>query len=157
MVGVGLAPFSFAGHWLKFETDQKVPPLCAVLSEQSMQLVCFPFADDWGDHAIDCLVLPPIPLFLKVNVADSTNVEFVAVNRYLLALILLWTKQNAFFRYLNIATFLVPVDQFFNFLELWNLQRLGMRVCGFHSPCSFYSFLQVEVSQTLQRNIATMK
>ena len=78
-----------------------------------MQLVCFPFADDWGDHAIDCLVLPPIPLFLKVNVADSTTVEFVAVNRYLLALILLWTKQNAFFRYLNIATFLVPVDQFF--------------------------------------------
>ena len=64
-----------------------------------MQLVCFPFADEWGNHAIDCLVLPPIPLFLKVNVTDSTNVEFVAVNRYLLALILLWTKQNAHMYY----------------------------------------------------------
>ena len=61
-----------------------------------MQLVCF---DECGNHAIDCLVLPPIPLFLKVNVTDSTNVEFVAVNRYLLALILLWTKQNTHMYY----------------------------------------------------------
>ena len=87
------------GYYIKFETDQNVPPLCAVLSEQSIQLVCFPFADEDGYHAIDCLVLPPIPLFLKVNVIDNTSVEFFAVNRYLLALILLWTKQNAHMYY----------------------------------------------------------
>ena len=82
------------GYYVKFETECFNPPLCVVLSEHSARLLCFPFADQSGNDAIDCLVLPPIPLFLKVDVTDTPELTSYVVNRYLLALLLLWTKPN---------------------------------------------------------------
>ena len=66
-----------------------------------MQLVCFPFDFDAkeNDPAIDCIVLPPIDLFLNLMTKEEKETkdedykqEFSVVNWYLLALILLWTK-----------------------------------------------------------------
>ena len=64
-----------------------------------MQLVCFPFDFDAKekDPAIDCIVLPPIDLFLNFITKEDKKdkdykQEFSIVNWYLLALILLWTK-----------------------------------------------------------------
>ena len=89
---LSLSHLQVIGYYVKFETEDAVPPLCFVLSENSAQLVCFPFTDDNRCDAIDCLVLPPISLFLKMQMTDKTNLTFYTVNRYLLALILLWTK-----------------------------------------------------------------
>ena len=45
---------------------------------------------------VDCLVLPELPLFLKMNVdGNIPPLSTVMINRYLLVLILLWTKQDA--------------------------------------------------------------
>ena len=95
---VALAPFSFSllqviGYHLKFATESCNPPLCFVLSELSAQLVCFPFVDKSNKEAVDCLVLPPLPLFLRVQV-DGTRVTSYFINKYLLALLLLWTRPN---------------------------------------------------------------
>ena len=93
---LSLSHLQVIGYYVKFETENAVPPLCFVLSEDSAQLVCFPFTTkDHDKHdAINCLVLPPIPLFLKVNTEETTKLTFYTVNRYLLALILLWTKPD---------------------------------------------------------------
>ena len=98
LVWVALAPFSFSllqviGYHLKFATESCNPPLCFVLSELSAQLVCFPFVDKSNKEAVDCLVLPPLPLFLRVQV-DGTRVTSYVINKYLLALLLLWTRPN---------------------------------------------------------------
>ena len=79
------------GYYLKFETDQTIPPLCAVLSEK-----CFPYThthDRGVVEVVDCLVLPELPLFLDVIVAET--IPTAIINRYLLVLMLLWTKQDA--------------------------------------------------------------
>ena len=91
---LSLSHLQVIGYYVKFETENAVPPLCFVLSEDSAQLVCFPFTDKHDQDAINCLVLPPIPLFLKVNTGETTKLTFYTVNRYLLALILLWTKPD---------------------------------------------------------------
>ena len=58
-----------------------------------MQLVCFPYIEIGGTiEVIDCLVLPELPLFVKADVQTFTT---VMVNRYLLVLLMLWTKQDA--------------------------------------------------------------
>ena len=98
LVWVALAPFSFSllqviGYHLKFATESYNPPLCFVLSELAAQLVCFPFVDKSNKEAVDCLVLPPLPLFLQVQVA-GTRVTSYVINKYLLALLLLWTRPN---------------------------------------------------------------
>ena len=83
------------GYYLKFETDHTIPPLCAVLSERGIQLVCFPYIEKDGiNEVIDCLVLPELPLFLNVSM-DVPTFTTVMVNRYLLVLLMLWTKQDA--------------------------------------------------------------
>ena len=61
-----------------------------------MQLVCFPFVDKDGVDAIDCLVLPKLELFLQMQQTPppgtGTAATFPAINRLLLALILLGTQ-----------------------------------------------------------------
>ena len=61
-----------------------------------MQLVCFPFEDKDGVDAIDCLVLPKLELFLQMQQTPppgtGTAATFPAINRLLLALILLGTQ-----------------------------------------------------------------
>ena len=65
VVGEGSSPFQLLGYYVKFSTDSKRPPLCAVLSETGMQIVCFPYVTDTQASvaAVDCLVLPELPLF----------------------------------------------------------------------------------------------
>ena len=81
------------GYFVKFGTDENTPPLCAVVSEKNMQLVCFPYAAS-GSAVVDCLVLPELPFFLNVTVTGTSPVPTIMINRYLLALILLWTKHE---------------------------------------------------------------
>ena len=65
-----------------------------------MHLVCFPYKPTTS-HAgtydiLDCLVLPEIPLFQKVNVQQgSCQVETAFVNKYLLLLLVQWTNHSA--------------------------------------------------------------
>ena len=91
-VWASLAPFSHLQVIGIFETQRFNPPLCFVLSEESAQLLCFPFTDSSGNEVIYCLVLPPIPLFLKVKVTETPDLTSYVINRYLLALLMLWTK-----------------------------------------------------------------
>ena len=81
------------GYYVRLQTDSRVPPVCAVLSEMSLDLVVFPFQDEHQNEAVDALVLPPIPLFLEATCRD-TGVVFYQVNRYLLALLLLCTRED---------------------------------------------------------------
>ena len=55
---LSLSHLQVIGYYVKFETEDAVPPLCCVLSEKSAQLVCFPFVDANHADALDCLVLP---------------------------------------------------------------------------------------------------
>lgn len=57
-----------------------------------MQLVVFPFQVN-REPAVDALVLPRLPIFLKTTIADGSSLVSFEVNRYLLALILLATRQ----------------------------------------------------------------
>ena len=61
-----------------------------------MQLVCFPFVDKDSVAARDCLVLPKLALFLQMQQTPppgtGTAATFPAINRLLLALILLGTQ-----------------------------------------------------------------
>ena len=83
------------GYYVRFVTENEIPPLCLILSEKAAQLVCFPFLNVDNSDAINCLVLPEIPLFLPVNTSDHSSLTFSVVNRYLLALILVWTEPRA--------------------------------------------------------------
>jgi hypothetical protein len=83
---------------VKFATDGKKPPLCAVMSEKGMQFVCFPYCTETEKTvaSVDCLVLPELPLFFTMNPMNNmtTTIDFPGVNWYLLALILLWTNND---------------------------------------------------------------
>ena len=77
------------GYYVKIETDDSRPPLCAVLSEKSMQLVYIPYKKGTECQLVDCLVLPELPLVFLAE--DKIH---PSVNLNLLALILLWTNKN---------------------------------------------------------------
>ena len=71
------------------------------MSEKTMQLVCFPYmykTQAAEDEVVDCLVLPELlfflDVFLNVNLTETITLPPVKINRYLLVLILLWTKQD---------------------------------------------------------------
>ena len=73
---------------MKFASDEGDPPLCAIVSEKTVQLLVFPYsAADTAPGArpvpvVDCVVLPELPLFLETETGPT-------VNSYLLALLLL--------------------------------------------------------------------
>jgi hypothetical protein len=93
----------FLGYYIKFSTDGAQPPLCAVLSERGVQLVCFPYwttSEAWSRRmtlapsnlskdpvvpAVDALVLPELPLL-----EESSGYP----NRHLLSLILVLCAQQ---------------------------------------------------------------
>ena len=58
------SPLQLLGYYVKFASDEGDPPLCAVVSEQSMQFLCFPYTQSEAPHpVVDCVVCPKIPLF----------------------------------------------------------------------------------------------
>ena len=85
------SPFSLAAPWVLRE-DGENPPLCALLSEKGMQVVCFPYCLETTVQpvpVVDCLVLPELPLFTATCIPT--------VNQSLLVLILLLTDEDVHF------------------------------------------------------------
>jgi hypothetical protein len=81
LVKLHSSPLQLLGYYIKFSTDNKNPPLCAVISERGVQIVLFPYVYVGQNSvipAVDALVLPELPLL---------DVDFP--NRYLLCLLLL--------------------------------------------------------------------
>ena len=73
------SPLQLLGYYIKFSTDGAKPPLCAVISERGVQLMCFPYcttSESVSERrtfapsklckdpvpAVDALVLPELPL-----------------------------------------------------------------------------------------------
>ena len=78
---------------MKFASDQLNPPLCAVVSEKDVQLLCFPYTTDEQLLAVDCICLPQMPLFLDAALGASKALH---INEYLLALILLLCGEESY-------------------------------------------------------------
>ena len=86
------SPLQLLGYYVKFGTDGENPPLCALLSEKGMQVVCFPYCLETTVQpvpVVDCLVLPELPLFTATCIPT--------VNQSLLVLILLLTDEDVHF------------------------------------------------------------
>lgn len=101
------SPLQLLGYYVKFATDGENPPLCAVLLEKGVQLMCFPYSHraetegtgvpvaEGGEvpvggvqfapqrvvPVVDCLVLPELLLFYT---AQTQSTSFPTVNRHLL-------------------------------------------------------------------------
>ena len=64
---------------MKFASDEGDPPLCAIVSEKTVQLLVFPYsAADTAPGArpvpvVDCVVLPELPLLLALLLLLCTN------------------------------------------------------------------------------------
>jgi hypothetical protein len=82
LVKLHSSPLQLLGYYIKFSTDNKNPPLCAVISERGVQIVLFPYSYVEGVSvpipAVDALVLPELPLL-----------DDYFPNRFLLGLFLL--------------------------------------------------------------------
>ena len=70
------SPSQLLGYYVRFRSEQGKEPLCLLVSEESVQLLCFPYKVPSGaTDLVDSIALPELPLFITSKHTASPSPE----------------------------------------------------------------------------------